>query len=62
MIELLRSRRSIRITTEDYLQELPAIPAHYKILSIVTIGNPQKERIGKPTGELQYEKIHTNRF
>jgi len=61
-IQIRNRKYDLTITSEGYLQELLAIPSHYNILDIITIGYPQKERAGKPDSELQYDKIHTNRF
>src|SRR5690606_21567492 len=61
-IQIRNRKYDLTITSEIYLQELLGIPLQYKILDIITIGYSQKERLGKPDNELQYDKIHTNRF
>lgn len=53
---------SEQVTSEKHIQELLGIPGNYRVLNIITLGYPQKQREGKPTGELQYEKIRKNRF
>lgn len=49
-------------SSEAYLQELLSIPANYRVLSVVTIGYPDQTRVGKAYNELQFEKIHRNKF
>lgn len=48
--------------SETYLQQLLSIPANYRVLSVVTIGYPDQTRDGKAYDELQFEKIHRNKF
>ncbi len=50
------------VSSENYIQELLHIPGNYRILSIISIGYPEKAREGKPFEELQFEKIRLNRF
>lgn len=50
------------ISSEEYIQQLLSIPKHFRVLSILTIGYPEKQRDGKPKEELQFEKIRLNRF
>lgn len=49
-------------SSEKYIQQLLEIPENFKVLSIVTIGYPEKLREGKPFNELQFEKIRVNKF
>lgn len=49
-------------TSEAYLQKLLSIPENYRILSVVTIGYADQSRSRKNYDELQFEKIHTNKF
>lgn len=50
------------ISAEKYIQDLLNIPANFRVLSIVTVGCPEKLRDGKPFEELQFEKIRLNDF
>lgn len=50
------------ISSEIYVQDLLNIPAHFRVLSIVSVGYPAKLREGKKFEELQFEKIRNNRF
>lgn len=49
-------------SSENYIQQLLQIPENFKVLSIVTIGYPEKVREGKPFEELQLNKIRLNTF
>ena len=61
-VQIRNRMHSGAISSEKYLQELLGIPENFRVLSIITIGYPQKEREGKPMEELQFEKIRKNRF
>ncbi|MDX8337687.1 nitroreductase family protein [Draconibacterium sp. IB214405] len=50
------------VSAEKYIQDLLNIPENFRVLSIVTIGYPEKQRDGKPFDELQFEKIRSNNF
>jgi len=49
-------------TSEMYLRETFDIPDGFKILSIVAIGHPLQNHEGKPFSDLDFRKIHKNRF
>ncbi|PTN08309.1 nitroreductase family protein [Mangrovibacterium marinum] len=49
-------------TAGDFVREQLAIPANQKVLSIVAIGYPAQERKTVATEDLQWQKIHQNRF
>lgn len=61
-IQIRNRWHSDKITAEDYIRNLLKIPEHFRVLSIVAIGYPEKQREGKTFDELQFEKIRTNRF
>ncbi len=61
-IQIRNRRHSDEITAEDYIRNLLKISEHFRVLSIVTVGYPEKQREGKKFDELQFEKIRTNRF
>jgi nitroreductase len=61
-IQIRNRMYSEKITSEKYIQQLLNIPENYKVLSIVTVGYPEKPRTGKPFEELQFEKIKWNNF
>lgn len=50
------------VTSERYIHDLLHIPEKFRILSIISIGYPAKNREGKPHDELQFEKIRWNKF
>lgn len=59
----IRNRiHSETVSAENYIQELLKIPENFRVLSIVTIGYPEKLREGKSFEELQFEKIRINQF
>jgi len=59
----IRNRMQIaEVTAEKYIQDLLNIPDNFRILSIVSVGYPNKHREGKAFEELQFEKIRNNGF
>ena len=61
-IQVRNRMHSESVSSEKYIQNLLNMPEHFRVLSIVTIGYPEKPRTGKPTEELQFEKIRINGF
>ncbi len=49
-------------SSEDYIRELLHIPAEYRVLSLVSIGYPQRVPEGKAKEDLNFGKIHQNGF
>ncbi len=49
-------------TAEQYIRELFDLPENLRVLSVIAIGYPAKDRTGKPFEELQQDKIHWNNF
>ncbi len=50
------------ISSEKYVQQLLSIPEKYRVLSVIAVGHPAQQREGKPAEELDFGKIHRNRF
>jgi nitroreductase len=61
-IQIRNRMHSESVSSEEYIRGLLNIPEQYRIVSIITIGYPETPRPGKPSEELQYEKIRINRF
>ncbi|HYQ58553.1 MAG TPA: nitroreductase family protein [Draconibacterium sp.] len=61
-VQIRKRMHSETVSAEKYIQDLLYIPANFRVLSIVTIGYPEKTRDGKPFDELQFEKIRLNNF
>ncbi|MCK3686182.1 nitroreductase family protein [Maribellus sp. YY47] len=61
-IQVRERMHSEAVSSEKFIQDLLNIPENFRVLSIVTIGCPEKLREGKPLEELQFEKIRMNRF
>ncbi|WP_318347819.1 nitroreductase family protein [Aquipluma nitroreducens] len=49
-------------TSEAYVCETLHIPEGFRVLSIVAIGYAQRSHEGKPLSDLNFGKIHSNRF
>lgn len=47
---------------EPYIAEVLGLPKNLKVLSMVAIGYPAEEKPGHGKEELQYDKIHHNRY
>jgi Nitroreductase len=48
--------------SEEYISELLNIPEGFRVLSIVAVGYAQRPHEGRPIGEFNFEKIHSNKF
>jgi nitroreductase len=48
--------------SEEYICELLNIPEGLRVLSIIAIGYAQRPHEGRPASELDFGKIHGNRF
>jgi len=48
--------------SEEYIRETLNIPEGFLVLSIVAIGYAQRPHEGRPISDLDFGKIHTNRF
>ena len=47
---------------EAYIADLLKLPGSLRVLSMVAVGYPGEEKPGHAKGELQYGKIHRNRY
>jgi hypothetical protein len=54
--------QSDEVSAEKYIQDLLHIPQNFRVLNIVSVGYPEKQREGKAFSELQFEKIRDNMF
>jgi len=61
-VQVRNRQHSETVSAESYIQNLLGIPLHFRVLSIITIGYPEKWREGKAKEELQFEKIRINQF
>ncbi|MCE4563892.1 nitroreductase family protein [Maribellus sp. CM-23] len=61
-IQVRERMHSETVSSEKFIQDLLNIPENFRVLSIVTIGYPEKGREGKSFEDLQFEKIRLNRF
>lgn len=58
----IRLRENENKTSEQYVQQLLTIPEHIKVESIIGIGYPAEQRSGVSFEQLEFEKIHNNKF
>ena len=61
-VQIRNRMHSESVSAEKYVQDLLNIPEHFRVLSIVAVGYPEKLREGKAFEELPFEKIKTNQF
>lgn len=61
-IQVRNRMYSETVSSEKYVQELLNIPTKFRILSIISVGYPERPREGKKFEELQFEKIRINKF
>lgn len=61
-VQIRKRMHSETLSAEKYIQDLLHIPENFRVLSVVTIGYPEKLREGKPFDELQFEKITMNKM
>ena len=61
-IQIRRRPHSADKTAEEYVQEMLGIPAHLKVLSVISIGYPAETRKPVPADKLDYGKIRYNKY
>ncbi|OEF99977.1 hypothetical protein BHF71_07180 [Vulcanibacillus modesticaldus] len=61
-IQIRNRMNSENQTAEDYIKNLLAIPDNYKVESIIAIGYPDENKPPHTEKELQFEKVHLNKF
>lgn len=61
-IQIRKRMHNETVSSEQYIQQLLSIPEKYRVLSVIAVGHPAQERTGKPFDELEFGKIHRNRF
>ncbi|MBN1822165.1 MAG: nitroreductase family protein [Prolixibacteraceae bacterium] len=61
-IQVRERFHSENITSEAFIKNILQIPDKFKVLSIITIGYPERNLEGKRYEELQQRKIRLNRF
>lgn len=48
--------------SDSFIKDILNIPMQYEVLSIITIGHKEKERPNIDTDNLQWEKVHIEKF
>jgi len=61
-VQILGREYNEEKSSESFVCETLQIPDGFRVLSIVSIGYPQRKAEGKPFTELNFGKIHRNRF
>ena len=61
-IQIRGREYSEEITSEAFVYQILNIPEGFRVLSIVAIGYAQRAQEGKPLSDLNFGKIHSNRF
>lgn len=49
-------------TSEDYIRGVLDIPENYRVEAIISIGFPDEEKAPHSEEDLQFEKVHLNKF
>lgn len=49
-------------TSESYIKEVLRIPDHYKVECMIAIGYPNEEKEGYSKNDMDFSKVHTNKF
>ncbi len=49
-------------SSEEYIKDLLDIPYHMRVLSVIAIGNKQQQKEGINEENLQWEKVHINKY
>lgn len=49
-------------SSEDYIKEICGLPSRFGVVSIVAVGYPAEKKPPHEQSELQFEKVHKNRF
>ncbi|MGL5350026.1 MAG: nitroreductase family protein [Cetobacterium sp.] len=50
------------IDSEIYIKNLLSIPSHFKIVSIISLGYPNEEKIPRNENDMDFSKIHIDKF
>jgi nitroreductase len=61
-IQIRKRMHSQNKSAEEYMAEVLGIPPRLRVESILAIGYPDEEKSPHPNEELQYQKIHRNRY
>jgi len=61
-VQIRGRKHTDEITAEEYVREKLGIPSTQKVLSIIAVGYPAQERKQIDSADLQWDKIHSDRF
>jgi len=61
-IQVYGRNKNDETTTESYIRDLLSIPAHFAVLSIISIGYPDESRKPYDEDKLATDKVHTEMF
>lgn len=61
-IQIRNRMHSDNQTSEDYIKNVLEIPENYRVEVILAIGFPDEEKTPHDDEELQFSKVHLNRF
>lgn len=61
-IQIRKRQHESGQTAGQFIRQLLELPENLRVLSIIAAGYPAQTRAGKPAEELQYQKIHRNKF
>ena len=61
-IQVYNRMKNEEISAESYIRDLLAIPNHFAVLNILSIGYPNEERKPYDEDKLSVEKIHTETY
>ncbi len=61
-VQIRNRNHNDSISSETYVQQLLQIPSHLRVLSIIGIGYPDETQTPIAEENLQFQKIHFNRY
>jgi nitroreductase len=61
-IQIRNRMHDDKVTAEEYIREILAIPENYSVEAIISIGYPDESKRAYEESKLKYDKIHREKF
>jgi nitroreductase len=61
-IQIRKRMYDEKLTSEEYIRDLLAIPVHLRVLAILAVGFPDEKKAPHGADYPQYDKIHSGRY
>lgn len=61
-IQIRNRETTVGVSSEDFIKDILDLPMHMRVLSIVALGHKDKEKAPIDEANLQWERIHINKY